>query len=279
MSQIKIHQGEKELTVNVQSVNCRYVDFSIRNDMSVEMKVPVGMSQDMIKKYVHLSKDDIFKAYEQRMTRNHQALPDTLELEDGRIHYRSGLVLPFLGQMNLVLRIKYQPEGEDVNIYIKRGRTRTGRSENQLVIRTDNDDQDFIRYCIIRYYRKCAEKLAAMKLDHFSKKMGLSYNSFRITGKPDKPRLWYAAFSSQNIDVKNQPTIWGSCNRKRNLKFDWKLAMLPLEVIEYIVVHELTHLKKMNHSKLFWNEVEQVMPEYAECRNWLNHHGKEYEIF
>ena len=83
----------------------------------------------------------------------------------------------------------------------------------------------------------------------------------------------------QNIEIKNQLTLWGSCNRKHNLKFDWKLAMLPMEIIEYIIVHELTHLKVMNHSGKFWNEMEKVMPEYRECRTWLEKHGKEYEIF
>ena len=83
----------------------------------------------------------------------------------------------------------------------------------------------------------------------------------------------------QNIEIKNQLTVWGSCNRKHNLKFDWKLAMLPMEIIEYIIAHELTHLKVMNHSATFWNEMEKVMPEYKECRSWLEKHGKEYEIF
>ena len=55
--------------------------------------------------------------------------------------------------------------------------------------------------------------------------------------------------------------------------------MLPMEIIEYIIAHELTHLKVMNHSATFWNEMEKVMTEYKECRSWLEKHGKEYEIF
>ena len=55
--------------------------------------------------------------------------------------------------------------------------------------------------------------------------------------------------------------------------------MLPMEIIEYIIAHELTHLKVMNHSATFWNEMEKVMPEYKECRSWLEKNGKEYEIF
>ena len=83
----------------------------------------------------------------------------------------------------------------------------------------------------------------------------------------------------KNLEIKDQKTLWGSCSRQKNLRFDWKLAMLPEEVIDYIIVHELAHLKKMNHSAGFWAEIEKVMPEYQECRRWLNKHGKEYEIF
>ena len=51
------------------------------------------------------------------------------------------------------------------------------------------------------------------------------------------------------------------------------------EVVDYVIVHELGHLRKMNHSGAFWREVEKIMPEYKECRSWLDRHGQEYEIF
>ena len=148
-----------------------------------------------------------------------------------------------------------------------------------LIIKTDKDSQEFLRYCIMRYYKKCALIIVKKKVEEFAQKMGLQYNQVMITGQKRQSPLRRPRLSYQNIEIKNQLTVWGSCNRKHNLKFDWKLAMLPMKIIEYIIAHELTHLKVMNHSATFWNEMEKVMPEYKECRSWLEKHGKEYEIF
>ena len=107
MSKIRIHQDSGDLYVNVISVNSRYVDFIIHNDLSIDMKVPVGMSREMIERYVRLNETIIFQEYEKKKVRNHQMLPITLDLEEGRIVYRAGLYLPFLGKTDVLLRIKY----------------------------------------------------------------------------------------------------------------------------------------------------------------------------
>ena len=277
MSKIRIHQGSKDLYVNIISVNSRYVDFIIHNDLSIDMKVPVGMSKKMIEKYIRLNETMIFQEYEKKQVRNHQMLPITLDLEEGRIVYRGGLYLPFLGKTDVLLRIKYLSDfdTEETKIYMED----KPNQEKHLIIKTDNDSQEFLRYCIMRYYKKCALVIVQKKVKEFAQKMGLQYNQVMITGQKKQSVLRRPRLSYQNIEIKNQLTLWGSCNRKHNLKFDWKLAMLPMEIIEYIIVHELTHLKVMNHSSMFWNEMEKVMPEYKECRAWLEKHGKEYEIF
>ena len=241
------------------------------------MKVPVGMSWEMIEWYVRLNETMIFQEYERKQARNHQMLPITLDLEEGRLIYRGGLYLPFLGKTDVLLRIKYlsdfDQDGTKVYMEEKSGQ------ERHLIIKTDNDSQEFLRYCVMRYYKKCAMIIVKKKVAEFAQKMGLEYNQIMISGQKRQSSFHRPRLSYQNIEIKNQLTLWGSCNRKRNLKFDWKLAMLPMEIIEYIIVHELTHLKVMNHSRTFWNEIEKVMPEYQECRHWLEKHGKEYEIF
>ncbi|MCF7906626.1 M48 family metallopeptidase [Patescibacteria group bacterium] len=70
----------------------------------------------------------------------------------------------------------------------------------------------------------------------------------------------------KNIYIKNQKTIWGSCSSNKNLNFNYKIIYIPKELREYIIVHELCHLKEMNHSKKFWNEVEKIIPDYKERR-------------
>lgn len=75
------------------------------------------------------------------------------------------------------------------------------------------------------------------------------------------------------ITIRNQRTRWGSCSGKGNLNFNCLLMMMPKEVIDYVIVHELCHRKEMNHSTAFWKEVENVLPDYGEYRMWLKENG------
>ena len=76
-------------------------------------------------------------------------------------------------------------------------------------------------------------------------------------------------FKINNIFIKSQKTRWGSCSSKGNLNFNWKLVMAPLEVIEYVVIHELCHRLEMNHSKQFWDNVQIMCPNYKTHKKWL----------
>jgi predicted metal-dependent hydrolase len=75
------------------------------------------------------------------------------------------------------------------------------------------------------------------------------------------------------ITIRNQLTRWGSCSSKGNLNFNCLLMLTPPDVIDYVVVHELCHLKELNHSKKFWSEVARVLPDYSTPKQWLKTHG------
>jgi len=71
------------------------------------------------------------------------------------------------------------------------------------------------------------------------------------------------------ITIRDQDSRWGSCSSQGNLNFSWRLIKTPQEVLEYVIIHELAHIKHMDHSKQFWELVEQYDPLYREHRRWL----------
>lgn len=75
------------------------------------------------------------------------------------------------------------------------------------------------------------------------------------------------------ITIRNQRSRWGSCSSQGNLNFNCLLMLVPPEVLDYVVVHELCHRKEMNHSPKFWAEVARVLPDYHTPKKWLKDHG------
>lgn len=76
------------------------------------------------------------------------------------------------------------------------------------------------------------------------------------------------------ITIRCQKTRWGSCSSKGNLNFNCLLMLAPANVIDSVIVHELCHIKQLNHSKAFYSEVGRVFPDYKECEKWLKTEGK-----
>ena len=105
----------------------------------------------------------------------------------------------------------------------------------------------------IEQLREQARKLVTDRVQYYAPIVGVSYG---------------------RIAIRTQHTRWGSCSSTGNLNFNCLLALVPAEILDYVVVHELCHRKEMNHSGCFWREVERVLPEYRISKNWLRDNGK-----
>ena len=80
--------------------------------------------------------------------------------------------------------------------------------------------------------------------------------------------------SVNNIKISEYKSKWGSCNKTKKLTFDWRIIMASEQVIRYLVVHELSHIRHPNHSRSFWSNVESFMPDFNIHRKWLSKNGK-----
>jgi len=95
----------------------------------------------------------------------------------------------------------------------------------------------------------------------------------KITERAD----WYSkdtGWKYKSIKINNAQSRWGSCGPSGSLNFTWRLIMAPLNVIDYVVVHELAHIHEKNHSWKFWNKVKTVMPDYKQREKWLKENRK-----
>ena len=79
-------------------------------------------------------------------------------------------------------------------------------------------------------------------------------------------------FEVRRVSVRNQSSRWGSCSRRGTISLNWRLIQTPAFVRDYIVLHELAHVKEMNHSRRFWREVARLCPEYLAVERWLKQH-------
>ena len=78
----------------------------------------------------------------------------------------------------------------------------------------------------------------------------------------------------RRVTVRNQRSRWGSCSARGTISLNWRLIQTPELVVDYIVLHELMHLRELNHSSRFWRCVERVCPHYREAEVWLKQHGR-----
>ena len=119
----------------------------------------------------------------------------------------------------------------------------------------DSSNETRIREAAVGWYRRHAERNFRDRIASLAPQMSLPAPKMFLT---------------------NAQTQWGSCNAKGQIRLNWRLVQAPQDVIDYVIVHELSHLLEMNHSKRFWRIVERYCPAHLEAREHLNEHGHWY---
>lgn len=116
----------------------------------------------------------------------------------------------------------------------------------------DKDHSERARNLFILWYQREAKEKLEARVRYFSNRLQLVPKGLKITSAKHR---------------------WGSCSRDNRLSFSWRIIMAPWSVIDYVVIHELVHIKEKNHSERFWNCVETIFPDYRINRFWLKKNG------
>lgn len=145
--------------------------------------------------------------------------------------------------------------GKQYLLEIRKNKKSIIELEDKLYIAGVNEK--YIKKYLESWYKQQARKVIIERVYLYSNLSGLKFSSVNLT---------------------SATTRWGSCSSQKSLNFNWKLIMAPLEVIDYVVSHELAHLAELNHSKAFWERVRKMFPIYREYRTWLKRHGHTLSI-
>lgn len=158
----------------------------------------------------------------------------------------NGEAFPYLGR-NYRLKIKF---GAFAPVKLKQGFL-------IVTLPKESASPELIRNALVRWYSQQALQRFTEKVERYAKIIGVSPNSVEIK-----------AFKSR----------WGSCGVNGDILFHWKVILAPHRIVDYVVVHELCHLKHHDHSPAFWKAVERVVPDYLECKDWLKKVGSRFDI-
>lgn len=158
----------------------------------------------------------------------------------------TGDTLPFRGEVLTLRVLEYDKKHTKIII-------RDHTLEVHINRNTPQEHRpEAIRRHLTQWYKAMAKATFIEIADFHKTRLGLDYQTLR---------------------VKNQKTRWGSCSKKGNLNFNWQLVMAPIDIIDYVVVHELCHLVHLNHGQEFWRLVESQLPDYLISKDWLRKNG------
>jgi predicted metal-dependent hydrolase len=225
------------------TINHQTITYTLRRSFKakrvrLEVRQQTGLAVIVPRSYPISRLREILKSKERWISRN-LARFSQLELLPTRKELGSGDTVPYLGRdLQLVPQENHANDSVVLSGY-------------RLAVSPDLFNNGLLESALEEWYRAEAARLINDRIAKLNSKMGIGY---------------------KRIVIRGQKTRWGSCSHKKNLSFNWKLIMAPEPVIDYVIIHELIHLKEMNQSKRFWELVAQYCPGWREHKKWLKQH-------
>jgi predicted metal-dependent hydrolase len=238
MKSMKVTINNKEVSVCVTRKNRKTISMKISDNSQIIVSAPTFISDSKIK--------EILKEKEKWITETLRNMEDRIN-EDSNL--KEGIL--YLGRMYKIelhnvkhnsLKIIF--DNSMFNLYIPE-------------VLTEKDKLLHSKELLIKWYKIQARRVFEERVNYYSNILKVSPN---------------------RIAIKDQKFRWGSCSSKGNINLNYRLIMAPIEVINYVVVHELCHLVHLNHFKDFWELVEVILPDYLKCKEWLKINGSTLNV-
>lgn len=191
-----------------------------------------------------ISEDELKEVITSKEYQIHKNLAEWKQLNDKAIHreYVSGQSFMYFGR-NYRLKLIEKNQGK---VILYKGKFLLGKDE------VDKGKEYFIDF----YKTKLKEKIIPI-IKHRQAQLGVEVREVKV------------------MELQNR---WASCSSEKRINFHWKCMMAPVEVLNYIVVHELVHFNHPNHTPVFWNEVDKLIPDFIKNKEWLRVHGSGMSI-
>jgi predicted metal-dependent hydrolase len=159
----------------------------------------------------------------------------------------SGESFPYLGRQYR-LKVLKSVNGLSNTCHLMNGRLQVEISKNL----PGEEAKNAVKETLINWYKNHAENKINERIPHLAQKLGR------------EPAA---------VQIKDQKWRWGSCSRTGFIRFNWKIIMAPVSVLDYLIVHELCHLFHQNHSATYWEKVQTIIPDFRRKRDWLRDHS------
>ncbi|MBL9115065.1 MAG: M48 family metallopeptidase [Verrucomicrobiaceae bacterium] len=229
---------DKDLSYTVIRSRRKTADIVVERDGRVLVRAPKALTDRRIRTIVESRKLWIYKT-----------LAEWRDANATRVlrGYRNGEGFLYLGRSYRLLLVANQEEP----VQLKSGRFCMRRD---LV---ESGHATRAKEALRHYLTERALERISQRVAYFAPKVGVA---------------------SRRVAVRDLKNRWASCSANGNLAFHWKCIMAPASVIDYIVVHELCHLHHLDHTEAFWNEVDKLIPDYRERKDWLRTNGAAMDL-
>lgn len=223
----------RQISFNIIYRKRKTMSLEIKPDGTINILAPNGLDKSFIISKVNEKSEWIIKKLDELEEKN---------VKMQQKHYEDGDIFLYLGkEYKLKIIEDISLVGYKVNI-----------EGEFLIVRVTANNKDLIKNVLKSWYGDETLRLAKERIDYYK-----SYFNDNVT----------------EIKIKDQKTRWASCTYKNEILFNLRCAMAPIEIIDYIVVHEMCHMEHRNHSKNFYLAIERILPDYKNRIKWLKVNG------